>query len=144
MTSSRPRHMTTEQFGYSRQSTSSPVVERQYERGEGPGTGTVAIGRHRQTQGVMRAMVVIAIQPSIECLLGLVEIAEGAVVEQLGLERSVKALVLAVVLRMIWSAVPRRHAMFDQPDIELGERLFERLSTISPVRTETEKGRSRR
>ena len=82
------------------------VVERQYERGEGPGTGPVAIGRYRQTQGVVRTIVVIAIQPGIECPLGLVEIAEGAVVEQLGLERSVEALVLAVALRMIGSAVP--------------------------------------
>ncbi len=69
----------------------------------------------------MWPMMVVAIAPRIEGMLGLAEIVEAAAIEQLELERPVEALVLAVALRVAWRAVPWRNAMLDQPDAEPGE-----------------------
>ncbi len=41
-------------------------------------------------------MMIVAVPPGIEGTLGIEEIVEGATIEQLGLERAVEALVLAV------------------------------------------------
>src|ERR1700729_1021761 len=99
---------------------------------EGSCAGLVAIGRHGQAEGIMGSMVVVALAPGIEGLLGLAEIVEDAAVEQLELEGAVEALVLAVALGMARRTVPRRHPMFDQPDAEPGEPAF---AGVTPRRT---------
>src|SRR3954466_3009084 len=101
-----------------------PVLERLDPGAERARAGAVAIGWHRKVQGIVRAMMVVAVPPGIEGTLGHREIGEGAAVEQLGLERAVEALVLAMALRMIRRAVQRRHAMLDQPYAEPGQRPF--------------------
>ncbi len=64
------------------------------------------LGRKRSAgtariQGVVQAlMMIVAVPPGIEGTLGIEEIVEGATIEQLGLERAVEALVLAMALRI--------------------------------------------
>src|SRR4029077_11423151 len=67
---------------------------------EGPCTGSITVGRHGEAQRIVRAVVIVAVPPAVECLLGLLEIAEGATLEQLGLECAIEALVLAMALRV--------------------------------------------
>ena len=62
--------------------------------------GLIAIGRHRQAQRIVRAVVIVAMPPGVKGALGLLEIVEGAPVQKFGLERAIEALVLAMVLRM--------------------------------------------
>src|SRR5215204_5446188 len=78
-----------------------PVLEGLDPGAERARAGTIAIGRHCKVQGVVRAMMVVAVPPGVEGALGHGEIGEGAAIEQLGLERAVEALVLAMALRMI-------------------------------------------
>src|SRR6185437_11481076 len=91
--------------------------------------GSIAIGRHGQVQRIVWPMMIVVVSPSVEGLLGLVEMIEGAARQQLGVERTVEALVLAVVLRMERRAVPWRHAMLDQPYAQPGEPL---LAAVAP------------
>ena len=67
---------------------------------EGARAGPIAVGGNSQSQGIVWAIIVIAMAPGVECLLSLVEIVEGADIEQLSLKRAVEALVLAMALRM--------------------------------------------
>src|SRR5918994_843192 len=91
---------------------------------EGARAWTIAVGRHSQADRVVRPVVIVTMPPRVESLLGLVEIVEVSPLEQLEIEGAVKALILAVALRMHWRTVPGCHTVLDQPDAELGERLL--------------------
>src|ERR1039458_9463891 len=84
-------------------------------------TGAIAAGRSGQAQCVVRTEQVVAIAEVIELALALVERGEVEVAQHFELERAMEALVLALGLRMISTAMGDSDAEPDQPQAKRGE-----------------------
>src|SRR2546430_7999163 len=79
----------------------------------------------------MRALAIIDRPPAVEGLLALDEIGEAFAIEDLGLERAVEALVLALGLRMIGPAMTDPDSQAHQP---YGEHRMAFAAAIAPRR----------
>ena len=80
----------------------------------------IAIGWHRQADGFMGPLSVVDRPPAIEGMLALGEISKTLAGEHFGLERAVKALILALGLRMIGPAMADLDPQPHEPDGEAG------------------------
>src|SRR5271168_1517017 len=86
---------------------------------------TRAITGHRSSQAerIMRAHQVVAVAKGIELALAVLEAGEVEVAQDFELERAMEALVLALGLRMIRTAVADSDPEPNQPQTKAGERL---------------------
>ena len=66
----------------------------------------------------MRALGVVDAAPGVEGGLGLAEAREGSAVQDLGLERAMEALVFALRLRMVGTAMADPDTQSEQPHAE--------------------------
>jgi len=96
------------------------VLDRREDLGPGARAGRVAGGGRGHVEGVVWTLLVVDRPPLIEDLLAVGQITQIVAAQDLGLERAMKALFLALGLGMIGSAVEDADAQPDQPDGQRG------------------------
>ncbi len=105
------------------------VVEGRQGCGEGAVTGGVFGDGGVQVEGMMGTFQVVEVTPGVEGKLAVVQVGEGAALQQFALERAVEAFEFAECLGMVGSAVPDADAQLQEPD---GERREGLAAVVAP------------
>src|ERR1700674_289130 len=82
----------------------------------------IPLARRGHRDRLMRPLVIVDLPPAVERALTRGQIREGGAVQDLGLERAMKAFVLALGLRMVGPAVRHAHAQAHKPYRKRRER----------------------
>jgi hypothetical protein len=107
---------------------------------ERAGTGLVAAGRHRVGQGLVRSFQVVARAEGIELALGLGQVGELAMGEDVGGDGAVEAFDLALRLGMADLAMPRFHPEAQQPGFQRREPPIPAVAQGEPLSVRMARG----